>query len=242
MTTIIQANDPAALAARLGGALPRGYVRLSCGDPALSLVALLGAEAPSLSGGFGGWEVIGRPRAVGMTIWDGVEPYQLTLSLMLDGYATGRSQESSLRALSRVARGDDESPPGVLGVEGIPLPAERWVIEGIDFGDPISRVEDGARIRQALTLTLREYVPPSYLTRRGSPSASSSKVVIVRAQKGDTPAKIAKRRRLKSWTVLRDLNRSIVTKANQKLKTGTKLRVPSSKAAARSGGKDRRGK
>lgn len=215
-----------------------GWVTLTCGDPALALTVRLGEDAPKLTGGLGGWETVARPRDVGMTVWDGVEPYQLTLSLMFDGFAAQRSQERALRALSRVARGDRESSPGVLSVGGIPLPADSWVIEGIEFGEPITR-NDGDRLRQPLTLTLREYVPPQYLRRRKSPSASSTKTVIVRAVKGDTPAKIAKRRKLKSWTVIRDLNRKVVKKANQVLKPGTKIRVPAAKRTAKSGGKDK---
>jgi hypothetical protein len=73
-------------------------------------------------------------------------------------------------------------------------------------------------------------------------SRTSSKTVIVKATTGDTPAKIAKRRKLKSWTVLRDLNRGVVTKANQTLKRGTLIRVPATKKAAKSGGKDKKKK
>lgn len=240
MAAIVTSTTGGVSAVPSGSAVPPGYVRLSCGDPALSLVVLLGTEAPKLTGGFGGWSIVGRPRDVGMTIWEGVEPYALTLPLMLDGWAERKSQETALRRLTRVARGDDESPPGILRIAGIPLPAKRWVIDGIDFGDPINRVRDGARYRQPLTLTLREYVPPKYLKRRKSPYASSGKTLIVKANKGDTPAKIAKRRGLKSWTVLRDLNRKLITKANQSLKTGTTVRVPASKTAARTGGKDKR--
>jgi hypothetical protein len=235
MTRVVKAKRPQPLAA---GSLPHGYVRLSCGDPALDLIVLLGAEAPQVTGGVGGWTVTPRPQAVGMTLWEGVEPYQVNLSLMLDGWAERRSQESALRSLRRVARGDAESPPGVLFVEGIPLPASRWVIEGIDFGDPILRPSNGNRLRQPLTLTLRQYVPPKFLKRKRSAYGSSSKSAILRAQHGDTPAKIAKRRRLKSWTVIRDLNRKLKLKANTKLKTGQKLRVPATKTQARSGGKD----
>lgn len=222
-----------------GGAIPRGHIRLTCGDPAFTLVALLGTEAPRLTGGVGGWTVTPRPQAVGMTLWEGVEPYQLSLPVMLDGWAARRSQETALRGLMRVARGDAESPPGVIEVEGIPLPARRWVIEGIDYGDAILAL-NGNRLRQPLTLTLRQYVPPKFLKRKRSAYGSSTKTVIVRAQKGDTPAKIAKRRRLKSWTVIRDANKGLKLKANTKLKTGAKIRVPASKTQARSGGKDRR--
>jgi hypothetical protein len=226
------------------GPVAPGYVRLTCGDPAFALVTLLGEEAPQLSGGFGGWNVIGRPRDVGMTVWDGVEPYQLTLPLMLDAFADNRSQEGIIRRLTAVARGDRESPPGVLTVEGLPSlspPSRQWVIEGLDFGDPIRRVSDMHRTRQPLTLTLREYVGPEYLRRRKTTSRTSSKSIIVIAGQGDTAAKIAKRRRLKSWTVLRKLNRGIILKANQKLKPGTPILVPVTKlAASKSKGKDRR--
>lgn len=238
---IVTASNTADYQAALrGDRTPPGYVRLTCGDPALSLVVLLGPEAPKLTAGVGGWEVVSRPRDVGMTLWNGVEPYQLTLPLMLDGWADRRSQETPLRRLLRVGRGDDESPPGILRVGGLPLPASRWVIESIDFGDPIARVSDGARYRQPLTLTLREYVPPKYLKRRKSPYASSPKSIIVKANKGDTFAKIAKRRGIKSWTVLRDLNRKLTPKANATIKHGTAVRIPSTKAAARGGGKDKR--
>lgn len=241
MAIVTLASDPARFARlRRAERVPRGHVRLTCTDPAFSAVILLGPEAPKITAGNGGWSVIGRPRDVGMTVWDGVEPYQLSLSLMLDGWAARQSQEATIRGLARVARGDRESAPGTVRIEGIPLPARYWVIEGIDYGDPILRQRDGERYRQPITLTLRQYVPPQFIRRRKSPTQSSTKTVIVRAQQGDTPAKIAKRRRLKSWKVIRDLNRKVVKKANQKLKQGTKIRVPATKHAARVGGKDRR--
>jgi hypothetical protein len=219
------------------GPVAPGYVRLTCGDPAFALVTLLGEEAPQLSGGFGGWNVIGRPRDVGMTVWDGVEPYQLTLPLMLDAFADNRSQEGIIRRLTAVARGDRESPPGVLTVEGLPSlspPSRHWVIESMEFGDAIRRVSDMHRTRQQLTLALREYVRPEYLSRRKTTSKTSSKSIIVIAQKGDTAAKIAKRRRLKSWTLLRNLNRGLILKANQTIPTGTPVLVPVTKLAAKS--------
>jgi hypothetical protein len=244
--------NPAVVAA----AIPAGYVRLRCGDPAFALLALLGEEAPRLTGGIGGWNIVPRPQAVGMTLWEGVEPYQVSLSLMLDGWRHRQSQDAAIAGLVRVARGDSESPPGVLVVEGIVLPARQWVVESMEFGDPIlatggERVRSsyadpgprhaaspGARLRQPLALTLREYVPPTFLKRKRSAYGSSTKYVIVRAQHGNTPAKIAKRRRLKSWTVIRDANKGLKLKANTKLKTNQKLRVPVTKPQARHGGKD----
>jgi hypothetical protein len=257
MTIVTTANKASGLnPAVTGAAIPPGHVRLRCGDPAFALLALLGPDAPRISGGIGGWSVVERPHAVGMTLWGGVEPYQLELSLMLDGWAARQSQDAAVQGLLKVARGDNDSPPGVLAVEGIVIPASLWVIENIDFGDPIlatggesvvsswarqgprHAATPGARLRQPLALTLREYVPPTVLRRKRSAYGSSTKYVVVRAIRGDTPAKLAKRRRLKSWTVIRDANRALKLKANTKLKVGQKLRVPATKPQARHGGRD----
>jgi hypothetical protein len=208
-----------------------GYVRLTCDDPALDVTVLLGPDPVHVTSGVGGWQVTARPRQVGMTTWAGVEPIQLSLSLMFDGWASSRSQEAVLRRVFAVARGDDESPPGVLRVHGIPLPARRWVIEDVEYGDVVLSTGVGGvavheRLRQALTLTLREYVPPSYLQlRKHALRGGKGKTRVVTSKHGDTPAKIAHRQHCK-WTDLRTLNPKLVHKANQALKTGTKLRVP----------------
>lgn len=209
-----------------------GFVRLLCDDPPLNVDVLLGADAPKLSGGVGGWEVKARPRQVGMTTWNGVEPFELALPLLFEGWRHQASQEGALGDLLRVARGDDESPPGVLIVYGIPIPVAEWVIEGIDYDDPIARPSDMARVRQPVTLTLREYVPPTYLQGRTLGVRVKGKTAIVVVKRGDTPALIARRRHCK-WTDLRDLNRKVVHKANQKLVVGTKLRVPMAAARRR---------
>jgi hypothetical protein len=203
-----------------------GYVRVVCDDPQLSLVVLLGPEPVRLTAGVGGWEVTPRPRQVAMTTWAGVEPLQVELGLMFDGWATGKSQETSLRRLLAVARGDDESPPGVISVEGVLLPADDWVIEDVSWGDPILSATTLERVRQPVTLTLREYVPPQYLQmRRKAIEGSKGKTRVVTVRKGDTPTTIARRQHC-TWFALRALNASVISKANQKLKHGTKLRAP----------------
>jgi hypothetical protein len=207
-------------------ALRPGWVRISCDDPQLSLVVLLGPEPVRLTAGVGGWEVTPRPRQVAMTTWAGVEPLQVELSLMFDGWAKGRSQETKLRRLLAVARGDDESPPGVVSVEGVLMPADEWVIEDVNWGDPIVASTTLQRVRQPVTLTLREYVPPQYLQQRRSALAGSKgKTKVITVRTGDTPAIIARRQSCK-WTDVRALNPTAISKANQKLKHGTKLRVP----------------
>lgn len=212
--------------------LPHGAVRISCDDPSANLILALGAESPKITGGVGGWEITGRPRQVSMTTWAGVEPFQVALSVMLDGYAAGRSVESELRTLVAIARGDGESQPGLCRVTGIALPVDRWVIEAMEVGDALLG-SDGERTRQPLTLTLREYVPPSYLQlRRSATQGAKGKTKVISSRKGDTPAAIARRQRC-AWTAIRDLNLATVHKASQVLKTGTRLRVPVAAARTR---------
>ena len=225
----------------MSSTLPYGHVRITCDDPHVEIVALLSDEPIRYTGGFGGWDVTGRPRQTGMTTWSGQEPLQLTLGLMFDAWDTSDTIAQPMAALRRIARGDDESPPGVLSIEGIPLGMRDWVIEGVDFGDALRRA-DGYAVRQAVTLTLREYVPPSYLKlRRRALSGAKGKTKIVTARTGDTPAKIAKRPGVRCvWTDVRTLNQTLVTRANQTLKAGTKLRVPvrAEKTRKRSRGRD----
>lgn len=216
------------------GPIPSGYVRIACTDPSFVVLAMLGEEPPTLSGGVGGWDLVGRPRDVAMTVWTGIEPYALSVAVMLDGFADRRSQEPALRSLLRVARGDRESPPGIVTIEGIPsLPAREWVIESLDYADPIRRVSDFHRTRQPVTIAFREYVRPDYLSRPKTPSKTSSKSTIIIAVAGDTAAKIAKRRKLKSWTILRRLNSDVIRKANQRIPTGTPILVPVTKLGAK---------
>jgi hypothetical protein len=191
----------------------------------MSIIALLGPEPPKITGASGGWDVTARPRQVGMTTWTGVEPIQFALSLMFDGFSVGHTQDRALNLLLRVARGTDDSPPGILTVEGIPAPADEWVIESIDYGDAIL-TQAGNHYRQQITLTLREYVDPTYLQiRKGARQPGRAKTHIITVRRHDTPAKIAKRIKCK-WTDLRKLNPTLVKRANQPLKAGTKLRAP----------------
>ena len=75
-------------------AVPTGCVQIYCADPPRSLVVLLGPEPVKLTGGGGGWELVGRPHQTSMTIWQGGEPYALALSLMLDDYPAGDTRRA----------------------------------------------------------------------------------------------------------------------------------------------------
>lgn len=218
-----------------------GRVRMTCGDPDFRLEGWLGPDSPRYTGGFGGWTITGRPRQVGMVSYEGVEPIQLEFQMVWDGRLTTGgafkhrehelSIEPHLRELLAVVRGDNESHPGIIRIQGIPsLPSKRWVIQNVDFGDAIRRVSDMHRTRLMMTFTMLEYIPPKFKKLKKRPFGKDlGKTVIYTVKKNDTPHKIAKRKQCK-WTDIRDLNQGVVRKANQKLSVGTKLRVPARRA------------
>ena len=231
---------------------PPGCVQIYCADPPRGLIVLLGSDPVKLTGGGGGWEVVNRPAQTAMTLWQGGDPYTLQLPLMLDNYPELGSVERAMRVLNRLVKGDDDSPPGVVEIGGIPLPVDEWVIDGIDYGDPIRAVDDLRLLRQPVTLTLREYVPPEYVRlRRRSLVKPRRKTKVVTVKKGQTPAKIARIHKTK-WTALRELNPKIVRKAGQvakpktdkraKFKVGTKIRVPVKPEPKRRRGAQERGR
>ena len=122
--------------------LQPGTVQIYCADPPRGLIVLLGVDPVKLTGGGGGWEQVTRPHQTSMTLWQGSEPWGLQLPLMLDDYAERGGVERAMRVLSRLVKGDDDSEPGVVEIGGIPLPSDEWIIESIDYGDPIRGVTD----------------------------------------------------------------------------------------------------
>jgi hypothetical protein len=161
-----------------------------------------------------------------MTTWAGVEPLQVELSLMFDGWAA-HSRRRRCCDLFAVARGDDESPPGVLERAGRAAARRRVGDRGHRLRRRHRRPRTSdARLRQPLTLTLREYVPRRTCSmRRRALAGGKGKTRVVTSRKGDTPAKVARRAALQVDRGAR-AQPDVVKKANQALKTGTKLRVP----------------
>jgi hypothetical protein len=212
-------------------AVKYGWVRLTCKEPDLNAVLKFGPEPPKLSRGLG-WTVVDHPRQTGMTVWQGGEPWRLKFDVVFDQWRSlltrGRRSgyqdvESELWYFRRAINAE---PPGVITIEGIPnLPRDRWVCEEAEEG-PYIRGGHMNKLRQFYSLTFMEYNPPQFIQiRRGARVSPRRRVIVIRARRGDTPTKIARRQKCK-WVDIRELNKSIVKRANQTLKTGIRLRVP----------------
>ena len=64
---------------------------------------------------------------------------------------------------------------------------------------------------------------------------AKAKTLVYTVRHSDTPASIARKRKCK-WTDLRTLNKDVITKANQNLKDGSRIRVPVLRAKPKKAG------
>lgn len=218
--------------------VPAGFVRLTCSDPHYDRTVRLGPTQPKETGGGNSWEVVARPRQVAMTVYKGREPFELELPVLFDGYRGGRAVEGALHDLIVAMAGDDESRPSPWRIRGIPwLHADEWVLQSAEPGDEVIRRQNMARLRQSYVLRFVEYTPPQYVQLRArARQGARAKTSVYRVQKGDTPARVAHKRRCR-WTDLRTLNPKVVQRANQALTVGKLLRVPVLKAPTKKASK-----
>jgi hypothetical protein len=210
--------------------MPPGRIYIYCNEPVAHVSGRVGPEPWLPTEGFGGWEVVDRPHQVGMVTRTTTPPYQYSGSIVFDHYRKRKSVEALCDALMLMAHGDDENEPGIISIVGIPhMPAEDWVIENLEFTDDmtIRRNSDFNRVRQKVILTIREYVPPTYMRQaKNATKKGKGNYTFIRTKAGDTPHKIALREKC-SVTDLRKLNPELkLTKANMKLRTNTRMRVP----------------
>lgn len=155
-----------------------GYITLVSYPEAHDFTALLGDQVPNITGGAGGWVMKPRARRHSFTVWDGVDPIQLDIPILFDNWADGRGKnlEADILELEYMAGiiGGGQ-PPFVLFNSGGVVPHDYhgdpfrdWVIEDLTWGDA-ERNKEGNRLRQAVTIKLRQYLEDDPIIQ-GSPA------------------------------------------------------------------------
>lgn len=182
----------------------------------LSLVVLLGSSAARMTDGYGGWEVVDRPKRTGLTNWKGRPPYKMEVPILFDGWQAQVGQEIKISVLTRMALppGAPNAEPPTLRVSGaVPRDDVTWVIEAIDFGDNVIYDMVGGvhvRLRQDAVVRLIEYVKDERIGHRNSPatraSGNAGRSTTVKA--GETLRQIASReyRDPNKWTAIAAAN------------------------------------
>ena len=168
-----------------------------------SVSAISDATTAQVSGGYGGWDVVSRPRRKGLTQWNGKDPIRMQIPVLFDGWRGRNSQEIPISRLSRMAlppEGGKGEPP-VISVEGngVPHPGpERWVIENLQWGTnalwDVDRSGSMSRMRQDCVVNLLEFVDADRIAFSGlgtQPSTPSGKMFRYTVQDGDTLNRVA---------------------------------------------------
>jgi hypothetical protein len=110
----------------------------------------------------GRWSTIDRGGRIGILSYDGQDPYELLLSIRLDGYPAN-SVEESVRILEGFAEvpGGQQEPP-ILVVEGAipkPHPSLKWRLTAIEDPTDVLFLPGGkSRCRYTTQVTLTQHV------------------------------------------------------------------------------------
>jgi hypothetical protein len=167
------------------GPLHRGqYIILqSVTDPGQFVEVLAGEGAPIPSGGYAKWAHILRPQRTALTTFEGYEPMTLTVPVLFDAVRENgvrEDVEASIQILEGLAGRGIRLPEGFTAGVGkptlvvvysstgnranqlIPKPFQtqniQWFVEDITFDEHPLRDAGAARIRQAATIKLVQYV------------------------------------------------------------------------------------
>lgn len=208
-------------------AVAPGWVALATSDPPSEVRALLGEDPPTMSGGYGGWQELERPRRVALTHWPGTSPVRLTFGMVIDGFAVNANVEQFVRELEAMARPYHGGPPPLVRAGGsIPHREVLWVIESIDWGASV-RNRRGKLVRQAATVALMQYVDAEPLSpaahhraRHGARRRKRHRVA-----KGETLQAIAGKElgSAKRWKEIAQANG---IRDPKRIKVGQVLRIP----------------
>lgn len=168
-----------------------------------SVIMLPDSTTSQVNGGYGGWDVVSRPKRKGLTQWNGKDPIRMQIPILFDGHRKRNSQEIPISKLSRMALppegGKGEPPVITVDGNGIPHPGpERWVIENLVWGTNViwerDRSGSMSRMRQDCVVNLLEHVAEDRVAFSGlatQPVAPSGRIFLYTVQEGDTLNQIA---------------------------------------------------
>jgi len=188
-----------------------------------------GPIVPSL--GYGGHPIGARPKKKALTVWEGRQPFQMEVPILLD--LGGQLVEGLRATLDRMATSvNGQKPPPVKIVSNrgkLPIPADipetaDWWIEDLKWGEEKRRASDGELVRQEVAVTLLERIDDELFS-------TAPKIVSTRrahnytVKKGDTLHSIAASQlgNATRWKEIADLNG---IRSDGQLKPGRIIHIP----------------
>jgi hypothetical protein len=202
------------------------------------VIALMGADLPRITGGYGGWNVVDRPRKRGAVEWEGPEPLRMELEIVLDAWDYAyplNNIHDDLLAIERMASPVGVNlPPPTVHVSGKVIPrttAVPWVIENIVWGTAINGTQKQV-LRQTAKITFlqadllehqRELSPTKARAPR-PPGLASRKPY--KWKQGDTWPRVAHKLMPKVKYAARKIQKFNGFRPGMKMKVGQLVRIP----------------
>lgn len=148
------------------------FVTITSAQPPLTVTAIIGETPPVPAGGYGGWNLVDRPRRRSLTEWGGIEPLRVLVPLILGVKPGPRGSVTDAVILDTPITRDRETlermsqppapgaEPPLLTVRGsVPhSSAGPWVVESFDWDASPLLSAKGFLVRQAVTVHLLQYV------------------------------------------------------------------------------------
>ena len=235
--------SPSAPSVRIPGPRPTLSVfsiTSTAGD--VEFTAFFADGSPLVTDGYGGWNVVQRPREIGIVEWVGRNPMQIEIPFMIDHWmdddddGPGIKTETMIKKLESLCGiGGHQMPPicvvdgaGVIPHDDTNAPGlHLWVVENVawDRGMELRSGSSGRRMRCGGTITIRQYLTASDILSRLGPKSKARKPEIYIVKSGDTLAKIAalKYDDPNKWKRIADANN---LRDSRSLFVGKHLKIP----------------
>lgn len=208
--------------------LPRHFYGFTA-DNGTFVKALRDEAPPSLSAGGARWSIIDAPRRVSFVQWQGRDPFQLDVPILLDGWMDRDGIEKECRNLTAMQLCPEFGEPPTIRISGaLPISDRRWVIQGITWGTNVywSKTDHGDpfRMRQDAVVHFLEYRPERSVHVLATHTLPSSYQVL--AGKTTTLKKVAKDvwGSSRRWREIKNVNPSV--RDPNHVKGPKKLRIP----------------
>lgn len=176
-------------------------------DGLITFTSNFGDGPAIVTEGYAGWDVVDRPKEVGITVWKGRKPLAIEIPFLLDYWFApirtnpGVDCENEVDNLERLCGIGGHAQPAVCKVDGgglIPhdwttYKGHSWVIEQVswDKGMEIRSGTSKRRLRCGGMITIRQFLTPSDILHRIGSNDRAGKPRRHRVRRGDTLGKIA---------------------------------------------------
>lgn len=209
-------------------------------DDGTTFIATFADGSPLVTDGYGGWQVINRPRKLGVVEWQGRNPIAIEIPFIIDFWLAaivnpGVHCEGKVAKLEKLCGfGTNRQPPvckvqsqGVIPHDLTNNKTMRWVIESVTWDRDLELRNNrtGKRLRCGGTIQIRQFTTARDILHKIKPNARARKPRVYIVKKGDTLSKIAKHyyHDPHKWKIIADANK---LRDRRSIHRGDHLKVP----------------